>query len=146
MDVKVIEAVPHEKIKKVAKSIKKRLPKPKIPNSLSLKEWEIQKMVAAYLDFRGILFYHCPNEGKCSFKTAQMLKSMGVKRGVPDLCIPVPNKSHHGLYMELKRNSKCPLTPEQFVWLKRLNENGYHSVVCHSYDDAIAVIEDYLYN
>ena len=35
------------------------------------------------------LLYHIPNEGKRTAITGARLKSMGLKSGVPDVCLPV---------------------------------------------------------
>ena len=36
------------------------------------------------------LLYHCPNGGSRNKAEAVKLKQMGVKAGIPDLCLPVP--------------------------------------------------------
>jgi hypothetical protein len=43
------------------------------------------------------LLYHVPNERKCSAVEGANLKRAGVKRGVPDLCLPVARGKYHGL-------------------------------------------------
>ena len=47
--------------------------------------------------------YHIPNGGKRGKIEAARFKAMGVKAGVPDLCLPVPMGRYHGLYIEMKR-------------------------------------------
>ena len=89
------------------------------------------------------LIYHIPNEGKRSNYQGTKLKREGLKKGVPDLCLPVPRKNYHGLYIEMKygngRTSK-----EQKEWIKKLNEQGYKAVVCNGFEEARNTIEEYL--
>jgi len=93
--------------------------------------------------------------------TAKKMLAEGLKKGVPDLCLPVvrayppaskeiirflpelPILIHHGLYIEMK-TAKGRVRPEQQWWLDRLTEQGYKAVVCRGADEAIAVIKEYL--
>ena len=81
------------------------------------------------------LIYHVPNEGKRSVATAARMKRMGLKSGVPDLCLPVPKGKYHGMYIEMKANRNKP-TDGQKKWLTRLAERGYYCVVAWSYEYA----------
>src|SRR5690554_620263 len=47
-----------------------------------------------------------PNGGHRSKRTAALLKLTGVKRGVPDIFLPLPRNGYHGLWIELKSMSK----------------------------------------
>ncbi len=47
------------------------------------------------------LLYHIPNE-RTDKVQASILKATGVKAGVPDLHLPVPAGSYHGLFIEMK--------------------------------------------
>ena len=87
--------------------------------------------------------YHCPNGGSRNVAEAANLKRMGVKAGVPDLCLPYPSNGHHGLYIEMKRDGGR-LTAAQRDYLAWLNENGYRAVVCYGTEHAIKVLEYYL--
>jgi len=59
------------------------------------------------------------------------------------LCLPVPRKNYHGLYIEMKfgngRTSK-----DQKEWILNLNNQGYKAVVCNGFEEAKEVIERYL--
>lgn len=48
------------------------------------------------------LLHHCPNGGSRNKAEAVKLKQMGVKAGIPDLCLPVPMGMYSGLYIEMK--------------------------------------------
>lgn len=60
------------------------------------------------------MIYHIPNEGKR--KNGAKLKRIGLRKGVPDLCMPVPRMGFHGNLKKiaLKRQVKS-------------NRNGYLS-------------------
>lgn len=49
------------------------------------------------------MLYHVPNEGKRNPAAGARLVAEGLKRGVPDICLPVARGGCHGLYIELKR-------------------------------------------
>lgn len=74
---------------------------------------------------------------------ARKLKREGLKRGVPDLTLPYPTKSFHGLYIEMKFGSNKP-TVEQRLWLKRLALVGYKTLVAYSAIEASRSIIIYL--
>ena len=69
---------------------------------------------------------------------------MGVRAGVPDVCLPVPRGKYHGLYIEMKRADGGRLRPDQEGWLEALREQGYRAEVCHGFDAARLVITEYL--
>lgn len=89
------------------------------------------------------LLFHIPNGGKRDARTAAILKRSGVKKGVPDLCLPVPRNGYHGLWIELKVGANKP-TFDQKRWLNELNRQGYLAKVCVGYSEAIQLITDYL--
>lgn len=87
--------------------------------------------------------YHIPNEGKRSQRLGAELKSMGLRKGFPDVCLPVPRRESGALYIELKA-SNGKVSEDQKLWLQRLNNAGNCSVVCYGWEAAAKVIEDYL--
>lgn len=89
------------------------------------------------------LLYHAPNEGKRSAITGARLKAQGMKKGFPDLFLPVARGGKHGLFIEMK-SRKGRASPEQLWWLERLTAQGYAAVVCHGWEEAKEVIENYL--
>ncbi|MDQ6995451.1 MAG: VRR-NUC domain-containing protein [Mariprofundaceae bacterium] len=84
-----------------------------------------------------------PNGGQRHIAVAVKLKAEGVKRGVPDICLPEPKGRFHGLYIELK-TSKGRTSPEQKDWLEHLAKRGYKAVVCKGWIEAKETIENYL--
>jgi hypothetical protein len=86
---------------------------------------------------------HIPNGGSRNIIEAAKFKKMGVKAGVPDLQLLVPNGLIHGLWIELK--SKIgKLQPSQRLMMQRLEEQGYLCKVCFGADEAINEIKKYL--
>lgn len=90
------------------------------------------------------LLHHIPNGGLRHKATAAKLIAQGVKSGVPDLCLPVPCRGYHGLYVEMKRRTRGKVSESQQWWLDQLKAHGYRAVVCRGADEAIAEITGYL--
>jgi hypothetical protein len=88
--------------------------------------------------------YAIPNGGARHKATAARLMAEGVRAGVPDLCIPVPRRGYHGLYIELKRTRGGRLSEAQFAYAAALRGYGHRVEVCAGWYAAWAVICDYL--
>lgn len=86
---------------------------------------------------------HVPNEGKRTLANGRQLARMGLRRGFPDLFIPIAKKGYHGMFIELKRDIKCKPTEYQKQWIDYLNRQGYYAVICYGADDAIKQIGEY---
>jgi len=86
---------------------------------------------------------HIPNGGSRNIIEAAKFKKMGVKAGVPDLQLLVPNGLIHGLWIELKSKTG-KLQPSQRLMMQRLEEQGYLCKVCFGADEAINEIKKYL--
>lgn len=90
------------------------------------------------------LLYHVPNEGKRSRTAGARMKAEGLKKGVPDLCLPVARGGCHGLYIELKREKSGKATAAQIEWMEALMREGYAVSLCHGWEAAAKTIRDYL--
>ena len=94
---------------------------------------------------------HClfaiPNGGARTAITGAMLKSEGVKSGIPDVFLAVPDiKSipwYHGLFIEFK-SQKGKLSDNQNVVISQLQLRGYRVEICRSTQEAIDIVEEYL--
>ena len=87
--------------------------------------------------------FHIPNESVGGQGWLIRNRQMGVKSGVPDLFYPVPLHGYHGLFIEMK--TKTGRTSEaQRKWLSALGQMGYKTAICHGWEEAKAVLEDYL--
>lgn len=89
------------------------------------------------------LLYHIKNETTEGKERVAVDRSMGVKKGVPDLCLPVPRGEYHGLYVELK-NETGRTSEAQDWWGEKLLEQGYMFEVCHGWQSAVRVLEWYM--
>lgn len=94
------------------------------------------KLLFAIPNFAGRL-------GKATARHGARLKKEGRKRGVPDVCLPVPRGNHHALYIELKAG-KNRATPEQKQWLEALWAQGNETHVCIGWEQARDRITEYL--
>ena len=103
-----------------------------------------QIRVVEYCEKLGLPVFHIPNGFKASKGYRFTLYRMGLRSGVPDLFIPVPKGSKHGLFIEMKRRSGSRTTDKQKEWQKRLNAQGYVSVICKGYIEALDAITDYM--
>lgn len=84
-----------------------------------------------------------PNGGIRFKGTAVGLKAEGVKKGVPDLCLPVARRGFHGAFIEMKREGAYP-TVEQKVWAEALMAQGYDYTIAHSFEAARDFLIAYL--
>lgn len=90
------------------------------------------------------LLFHIPNEGKRSYATGNRMRSEGLKKGVPDLFLPIPKGRFHGLFIEMKRIKGSVISSEQKAWIRALNAVGYKAVVAYGWEEASKDIEEYL--
>lgn len=106
---------------------------------------EVQEQVVAatWLSKKNIPFYHIPNGGYRNALEGAKFKRMGVKAGVPDLCIVVSRKGYHGLYIELKRVSGGTLSDSQKFWGELLTKQGYLWKEAKGAKEVIEIVEDY---
>ena len=98
-------------------------------------------------ELKGLLFA-VPNGGARNKATAGKLKAEGVVAGVSDLILLVPRiifgvAQWHGLCIEMK-TAKGRQSPDQKEWQAKVESKGYKYAVCHSLDEFINEIEDYL--
>lgn len=108
---------------------------------IALMQWAAV-MSGRYPELR--LMYHIPNGGARSKPEAVRFKAMGVKKGVPDICLPVARGQFHGLYIELKRQRGGKASDEQKQWIEDLRGQGYAATVCKGWKQAAGTIEIYL--
>lgn len=98
-------------------------------------------------EFRGLdSIYAIPNGGNRDAITGAMLKKEGVRKGIPDMCLPVPIGGKGALYLELKVRSGGKVGPEQKEWQKRLLELGNESVIVKGFKEARLAVMKYYEN
>jgi hypothetical protein len=90
-------------------------------------------------------FHHFANERKCSIQQGRILKRMGVKKGVYDFFLALPQNGNAGFWLELKVGSgKLSLEQEQFGLRKTMR--GYVAVHAWGFEAAKELILSYLRN
>lgn len=71
-------------------------------------------------------------------------KKIGMRKGYPDVFLPVKRGVYSGLYIELKRIKGGSIQPEQREWREFLLSQGYAHLFCKGADEAWKVILEYL--
>lgn len=89
------------------------------------------------------LLFAVPNAGRRGGAVGRQMVNEGLKKGVPDMMLPVARKDWHGLFIELKKEGG-KLSLEQNQWLYSINMQGYLAIVCWSSESAIDEIKNYL--
>ena len=103
-----------------------------------------QATVVEWLQLHGIKFFHVPNGGARNVVTGARLKTLGTKRGVPDLIIvdPPPNcPDSVATAIEMKRQKGGYVTKEQREWLDILRDRGWTVAVCRGAGEAIGTLK-----
>ena len=67
----------------------------------------------------------------------------GMKKGIPDIHLPVARRGYSSMYIELKWGKNKP-SASQETWIDALRNLGNHVVVAYGADDAIREISLYL--
>ena len=107
-------------------------------------EAQEQRIVVEWCEWKHVPIFHIPNGGSRDPREARNLKLQGVKAGVPDLFVPVPNGEYHGLFIEMKREKGGTVSDAQRKWLDYLGSQGYMAEVCHGATEAISTIRSYI--
>ena len=112
-----------------------------LPESPKRKQEEFQlgKAVAVYFRFclpDDVFWFHVPNGGQRQNAIARQLSAMGVKAGVPDLCLLHRGKAH---FVELKIDSGY-LSAIQKQVHQMINRAGCRVAVCRSIPDVEAAL------
>ena len=97
-------------------------------------EDRLQISVAGYLDLAlpvGAVWFHIANQRQTSARMGAKLKRMGVKPGVPDICIIWRGRS---IFIELK-TPKGRTSPAQEAVMSALTMAGAVVNVCRSLED-----------
>lgn len=111
-------------------------------HQIAVFKWSRQPSVRARWPELALL-YHIKNETAEGAARVAIDRSLGVKKGVPDLFLPVARGKYHGLYIEMK-NESGNASQEQEWWGERLLSQGYMWEVCRGWKHAVRVLEWYL--
>ena len=118
---------------------------PKKTQKTKLSEAQEQTMIFQWAKLKPELkwLFSVPNGGSRNFLEAINLKRQGLKKGISDMCLPLPKGKYHGLFIELKVGRNKP-SPEQLEFISYVNSNDYFARVCYGHEEAISLIENYL--
>lgn len=97
-----------------------------------------------HLAYPTVLCYAIPNGGYRTKTTAVHMKAEGQTAGVPDLHIPIPRCGYASLYIEMKNGKAGVVSDKQKEMIARLREYGNRVVVCRTFDEFRAEVEEYL--
>jgi hypothetical protein len=105
---------------------------------------QLFQIIALYEERYPVLrwIFAIPNGGKRHPATAVRMKAEGVRRGIPDICIPYPVDEWSGCYVEMKFG-KGRLTKEQQEFIEAF-QNTHKIYVCYSAIEAAHAIGEYL--
>ena len=90
------------------------------------------------------VLFAIPNGGNRSAITGKILKSEGVRAGVPDLFLAVQKGEFNGLFIEMKKEKGGKVSESQRKMINCLTNNGYKAAVCNGFLEAVDVIEMYM--
>ena len=95
------------------------------------------------LDLR---WFHPANGGKRNAQEGAKFRRLGVKRGVPDIILPVGRRSKFGLVIELKRvdGKMSDVSEEQKDWLRWFKRQNWSTHVAFGFEHAKRIIITYL--
>jgi hypothetical protein len=132
-------------------------------------EEQEQMALCQWLTLKKLDFFHVPNNTYTKFHNVKRRNTaMGVKSGVPDLFVVIPQNPnadveikvwrikyrgsnttnevkltpHRLVAIEMKRKKGGTVSKEQKQWLEILNDAGIESVVCRGAQSAIDFVTD----
>lgn len=91
----------------------------------------------------GLLLFAVPNGERRDKITGARLKKQGVVSGVADLFLSVPNKTHHGLYIEMKTPEGRQQTTQK-TFEASVKAQGYDYCICRTLEGFICAVREYL--
>jgi len=88
--------------------------------------------------------FRIPNGGQRTARQGARSKQEGERPGVPDLMLAWPVAPYHGFFIEMKKDEKEALKPEQEKWRGQLITAGYKHGVFWNWHQAAKEICAYL--
>ena len=88
------------------------------------------------------------NEGKRSVAYIRASMAIGMRPGLPDYHLPLPNNHWFGLWLEIKAlDQKGKKNREnQDAWINRLNKAKQYATYAYGWEEAAKITSDYLEN
>lgn len=114
-------------------------------------EFEHQATVFSILDLEAnrrrypfLKFIYASSDGADKDKRARdRARVSGMRRGVPDICIPFRRRGYAGAYIENK-SAGGRLSREQEEFIEHLRKEGFCVKICYSADEQLKFLEWYL--
>lgn len=149
-------------VKSTLRPSDKEIPQPKVgrlktPKIKPPSESALQAQCVAWFkaQYKHVIIFAIPNAAKRSFRLAAKMKREGMVSGIPDLFVAKgaiefsrvmckEDEEFHGLFIEMKRTPKDKTTDNQNHYLQKLQEAGYKTAVCHSFEEFQKVTKEYL--
>ena len=106
-------------------------------------QWASRPAVRAIAPELAFLF-HTPNGGKRDAFVGAQMTALGVKRGVPDLLLPLQRNGHTGLAIEFKSLTGTT-TPHQDAFLSYLRSQGWHTAIARTAEQGQHILAQYVH-
>ncbi len=119
-----------------------------LKQGFKLDEHEEQVRFVRWLDWYGertkrpLLYFAVPNGGERSKSTAGKLKAEGVRAGVPDIVIALPEG--RTLWIEMKVRNGGRVSPEQREFHRNLEARGHSVYVARGAREAAEIVKKHL--
>ena len=117
---------------------------------MSLPESKEQELIFKWADLQSGLMPELKllngslNGVKLSIGSAIKAKRQGLRKGYPDIALPVARAGFNALFIELKKADGGRLSKEQKEWLTALKKQGNFAVCAHGASKSIEIIKAYL--
>jgi hypothetical protein len=69
---------------------------------------------------------------------------MGVRKGIPDLFLSLPNEFWHGMYIELKKKGG-KASPEQLENCRHFRSVGYECEIVDDFDAFVGIVKIHMF-
>lgn len=104
-------------------------------------EYEECVTLVTYLEMKGYLFSHLAQSTySTSWNVKRKNHNLGVRKGVPDYMIVVPNAGL--VFIEMKREKGGVISPEQQEWIAQLSSIPHvEAKICKGVTEAIMFLE-----
>ena len=103
-------------------------------------EEQIQREIVKHLDKVKVYYFSCPNEnaggGKGAMIRTRKYKAMGLRSGVSDLIVLLPNRI---IFLEVKTPTGTQ-SPNQKKFHKKVIELGFEYFLVRSVDDVAKIV------
>jgi len=108
------------------------------------KEDHLHLQIVQYLNlqYKDSFWIHCPSEGRRTPFERYKAKLLGLKKGIIDFLI-FEKRIYAGLAIEIKIKPNKP-TSEQLETMEKLQNRGWWTTVCYTFEQAKNIIDWYL--